>query len=178
MNPVRSFISILLLAATQAALADSFAIDATVAAVTISPGAAERRYIRLPGLDVDVSVNASCADGSAPAVTLSSADTREQLDDASTPHRFSIPASQIAPLWAEDFCIVDNGLEQALRLTKRAFISIVGSLRCGNGENSSLTSRTAVVDVEVGCDRGLLEAAQEPLGSSDSARNSRVRSQD
>ncbi len=182
MISTRSFLCLVLLIAPSVH-ADSIAIDATAVAITIAPGVGERRYVKLPGLDIDVSVDAVCHDGSAPsAVTLSSADTRQRYSGESlssaTPVRFSIPGDQLPPLWARDFCVVANGPDQARTLTKRAFLSLHGTLSCGSGESRMLTSLTAAVDLDVACDTELFDEAQEPSEDSDSARNSSVRSQD
>lgn len=178
MKGLPTFLALLLLLAAHTAVADSLRITAAAQEVTIAPGAAGRRYARLDALNVEVSVTASCSNGSNPRVSLSSADTRKQIEDISTPQPFIIPASQLPPLWVEGFCILDDGLGQTLEITRPAFISILGSSRCEADESNTLTSRTAIVDLSVICDPSLLDVAQEPLDSSDSARNSSVRSQD
>ncbi len=188
---MKSLHSFLLVAATIAAgpaAAERLGVDVASASMLIAPGVAERRAVRLPGLDLDVLLDVSCRSGWLPdTVTLSSADTRRELSGdalavATTEGtRFTIPARQMPPLSSRGFCVADEGLDQPLSLIKPGFVSLYATLRCrseGDDEMAmSLTTKTTVIDVRIDCKFELLEADQD---SSDSTvdRNSSVRSQD
>ena len=185
MRALNSFLFVSTCLAAGTAAADQLSLDVASASVRIAPGISERRAVRLPGLELDVEVNAACTGDARPeAITLSSADTRLRLAGNTLAAaeaegtRFAIPARQLPPLSSRGFCVTDLGADQPLTLMKTGFVSIYATLSCRTADAVTMTTTSAGIDVLIECDRELLDAAQEPSTDKTSDRNSSVRPQD
>ncbi len=89
--------------------------------------------IRLPRLDFSVRAEFSCPENAvAESVTISIADAYQRYapdeDEASLDAVITVPARQIAPIAADDFCAVGDGSDEELLLTGVATAQL--SLRC------------------------------------------------
>jgi len=110
-------------------------IEASTAPVMIDRGAAGRRQLTLPDIEIQATLRVRCRTGSAPAaVSLMSADTRvtaSSLADGETQEialELAVPAAQLPPVYARDFCT--DGEPGRTALVKPALVSLQGSLRC------------------------------------------------
>ena len=185
MKALNSFLILSACFSAGTAAADRLSLDVASASVRIAPGISERRAVRLPGLELDVEVDAVCTGNASPeSITLTSADTRLRLaGDAlaaaeAQGARFAIPARQLPPLSSRGFCVTELGPEQPLTLMKTGFVSIYATLSCRTADAVTMTTTSAGIDVLIECDRELLDAAQEPSTDNTSDRNSSVRPQD
>ncbi len=146
-------------------------IEASAAPVLIERGTAGRRQLILPDIEIEATLQVRCRPGSAPAaVSLMSADTRVQapaLADGEAKEvalELAVPAAQLPPVYARDFCI--EGEPGRPALVKPALVSLQGSLRCSapphpdnpDTDDTPATARpddlaraSAAVDVELRC---------------------------
>ena len=96
---------------------------------------------------------------------MSVADTRKALSasqiisDGPTEISLRIPASQIAPLVVEDFCVVqiaENGgsiSEAPMQITIHAALSAQASLLCEGDEDKAITYVSRPLDISLVCNR-------------------------
>jgi hypothetical protein len=155
-----------LLLAAETLAADSLSVTAAIANATVRP--AVDGQIRLPALEIATRIRGSCSDGGEPrSLSISSADSVQLVgldtagDDGSWNTVFSLPANQVPPLVARGFCLADTATVEQFRLRKEAFVSLRVSLRCADGETERLTTRTALVDIDLVCEADVGAASQE-----------------
>ena len=136
--------------------ADTLTVVARTQEVTVEP--ASDGELRLPDLEIDTSISAECDDGRPPAsLTVSSADSIRQIapdESGRLQFLFFLPASQVPPVLARDFCTDDGGDVLPGTLEKPAFVSIRASMRCGADGEDRLTSQTALVNLRLVCQPG------------------------
>lgn len=115
----------------------------------------------MPALEIATTIRGHCGDGGQPvSLSLSSADSVQFIgldtsnDDGTWQTVFHLPANQVPPLVARGFCPADADSLQKSELRKKAFVSLRVSFRCSNGETERLTTRTALVDIDLVCAAG------------------------
>ncbi len=144
----------------QPAFADAeLAAYASEARAEIAP-LADSRSIRLPPLDFSVRAEFDCPDGSvAESVTISIADAHERFapkeGDTSLDAMITVPANQIAPISAGDFCADDNTAVEELLLAGVATAQL--SLRCAAEGARSVRFASLKLPLRLVC-----KAAQDP----------------
>ena len=159
----------LLLATTTAGPAltkDSLSLEANAPIVPLAPRKPGRNFVRLPTLEYIFEIHTHCSGSrSAESLSLNVADTRESLQarqiisDGPTEISLRIPASQIAPLVVESFCIVqveeddDRISESATQITVTAALSAQASLLCRGEEDQAMTYVSQTLDVSLVCER-------------------------
>jgi len=129
-----------------------------------------RNFVQLPTLEYLFEIHTHCADSRSPAsLSLNVADTRKSLQakqiasDGPTEIGLKIPASQIAPLVVEDFCIVeiqedgDGNSESQTQITIPAALSAQASLLCADDEDKAMTYVSSTLDVSLVCDRQVID---------------------
>jgi hypothetical protein len=128
--------------------------------VNIKIRASDRYSIRLPGLQYEFRLELDCAAGYEPdSVLLSVADTRKRFaisevqTDSGGGLSMKIPASQIAPLSVEGFCLAseDDSKREPERVTVRGVLSAQASLLCSGGEDQQLIYASRSLDVTLSC---------------------------
>ena len=152
--------------AGPAAARDTLSIAADAPAVLLSPRSPGRNFLRLPTLEFSFEIQTYCSGGRSPeALSLSVADTRKSLSasqiirDGPTEISLRIPASQIAPLVVEDFCVVqiaENGgsiSEAPMQITIHAALSAQASLLCEGDEDKAITYVSRPLDISLVCNR-------------------------
>lgn len=168
------------LAAGPAVARDFLSVAANAPAVNIAPRNPGRNFVRLPTLEYEFEIHSRCTDSRTPeSISLNVADTHESLqadkiaNDGPTRISLRIPASQIAPLVVEDFCVVpgeddDDAASEARSLiqsqiTIPAALSAQASLLCANGDDKAMTYVSRTLDVSLVCERSAndTEAADE-----------------
>lgn len=130
------------------------------------------RFIRLPSLDFELTVEAVCPFGLQPqSVTLSIADTRMTLAaediaaQVAAPISITVPAAQIAPFAAETFCRSDDvDTQSASLVTFSSALAAQASLRCDDASNQAITYVSHPLDVSVSCEA---EVPDEDMPGSD-----------
>ena len=158
-----------LLAITAAGAAmgkDTLLVTADAPLVPLLPRNPGRNFVRLPTLEYKFEIRAHCSDSRSPALlSLNVADTRKSLAagriiaDGPTKISLRIPASQIAPLVVEDFCITqieENGgqmNEAPTKITISAALSVQASLLCEGDEGKVMTYVSQTLDVSLVCER-------------------------
>ena len=160
------------LAAGPAVARDFLSVAANAPAVNIAPRNPGRNFVRLPTLEYEFEIHSRCTDSRTPeSISLNVADTHESLqadkiaNDGPTRLSLRIPASQIAPLVVEDFCIVSGeddddaasdarsrSLSQS-QITIPAALSAQASLLCANGDDKAMTYVSRTLDVSLVCER-------------------------
>ncbi len=121
---------------------------------------ARGRFIRLPSLDFEFTVEAICPLGLQPqSVTVSIADTHMTLSaedvaaQTPAPIAIAVPARQIAPLAAETFCRKnDSDTEFGTVITFASALLAQASLRCADATDQTITYVTHPLDVSVSCE--------------------------
>ena len=158
------------LAAGPAVARDFLSVAANAPAVNIAPRNPGRNFVRLPTLEYEFEIHSRCTDSRTPeSISLNVADTHESLqadkiaNDGPTRISLRIPASQIAPLVVEDFCIVsgeddDDAASDARSLAQSqitipAALSAQASLLCANGDDKTMTYVSRTLDVSLVCER-------------------------
>ena len=158
------------LAAGPAVARDLLSVAANTPAVNIAPRNPGRNFVRLPTLEYEFEIHSRCTDSRTPeSISLNVADTHESLqadkiaNDGPTRISLRIPASQIAPLVVEDFCIVsgeddDDAASDARSLAQSqitipAALSAQASLLCANGDDKAMTYVSRTLDVSLVCER-------------------------
>jgi hypothetical protein len=158
---------VFLLVAAAAGLADArdfLSVVANAPAVPLVPRDPGRDFVRLPALEFKFEIHTYCADSRLPeSLSLNVADTRKSLradkivNDGPTEISLKIPASQIAPLVVEDFCIVqleENGDRISavpMQITIPAALSAQASLLCASDEDEAMTYVSRTLDVSLVC---------------------------
>ena len=159
---------VFLLAATAAAPVagrDSLSIAADAPAVPLAPRSPGRNFVRLPTLEYTFEIHTYCSASRSPeSLSLNVADTRKSLSgeqivsDGPTEISMQIPASQLAPLAIEDFCVLDtveNGDSSGMpasQITIPAALSAQVSLLCESDEDKVITYASRALDVSLVCD--------------------------
>lgn len=163
MNKPAALLLPCLLLAAGPGLADSLTLVARAADAAVEP--AVDGELSLPDVEIDTSITAKCSDGQPPlALALSSADTIRHIEpdrDGTNDRRelvFTLPASQVPPVLARDFCPAavageDPPGDSGTTLVKRAFVSVRASMRCGTDGEDRVTAETALVDLKLVCQR-------------------------
>jgi len=154
---------VLCLLLASSALGDSLAVRTSVPPVAIRPGGND--IVTLPAVAIDTAISAACADGAVPvSLTLSSADSvlhvePDELTGDEVRLVFTLPAAQLPPLHARGLCTAPNATANlSIRQSLPAFLSLYASLRCADGADERLTTRTAMVDLTLECE----DASSEP----------------
>ncbi len=145
---------------------DTLLVTADVPLVPLLPRNPGRNFVRLPTLEYKFEIRAHCSDSRSPALlSLNVADTRKSLaarqivSDGPTEISLRIPASQIAPLVIEDFCVVqpgENGDRNSAAPSQIAIPSVLSaqvSLLCEGDEDQAITYVSRTLDVSLRCDR-------------------------
>ncbi len=128
------------------------------------------RFIRLPSLEIEFSVRPSCPGDSQPqSVTLSVADTRKSIGVENLTARqiatitLQVPAKQIAPIAAADFCRIsgdDGSVYEGKELTFADALTAHASLRCSADSDDSITYVSHALNVKIRCEEDDTEALQ------------------
>ena len=145
---------------------DSLTVAANSPTVTIAPRNPGRSFLRLPALEYEFEIYANCADNRSPeSLSLNVADTRRSLvagqiiGDGPTEFSLNVPASQIAPIVVEDFCVLQDGqndedvVDLSTHVTIPAALSAQASLLCKADEDRVMTYVSRTLDVSLVCDR-------------------------
>lgn len=119
-------------------------IEASASPLLIERGAAGRRQMTLPDIEIEATLRVRCSPGSVPTTaSLMSADTRvavSGLTDRETQTvtlALAIPAAQLPPVYTKDFCI--ERVSGPSTLVKPALVTLQGSLRCSARPGTSDT---------------------------------------
>ena len=142
-------------------------VEVAPAVALIQPLAEGRRLLRLPDLDFEFGIDASCGpDHAVASVSISIADTRMTLsgaefqDDAFANATIGLPARQISPIAVDGFC-PEAQTESSSLLIHDAVTAQV-SLRCASAERESITYTSQSLDVTVVCDTSPEAQGSEP----------------
>ena len=144
---------------------DTLSVMADAPVVPLSLRGPGRSFVRLPTLEYKFEIQTQCTESRSPgSLSLSVADTRRWLAaddiiiDGPTEIRLRIPASQIAPLVIEDFCILrseedgeGNG-DPPAQITIPAALSVQTSLLCEGDEDKVMTYVSRPLDVLLVCE--------------------------
>lgn len=165
----RLLISTFLLVATISSPADesdSLSVAANVPTVSVAPRDVGRNFMRLPALEYLFEIRASCSDGRVPkSVSLNVADSRKSLaadqivDGGPTELSLQVPASQIAPLVVENFCIsltgedADAASDARKQVSISSALSAQASLLCESEDDKAMTYVSRPLDVSLVCER-------------------------
>jgi hypothetical protein len=156
----RSLLSLLFafLPLTLAAEPAQLVAEADQASASVRPADAGNKVLRLPDLTYQIGIEARCNDGeSAESLSISIADTRmtlfrdELADKSIITVGITVPASQVAPLAADGFCLLED-FEHRKRLINDAFTANL-SLRCRGEEGESIIYASRPLAVALTCDR-------------------------
>lgn len=144
---------------------DTLSVMADAPVVPVSPRNPGRSFIRLPTLEYRFKIQTQCTDSRSPgSLSLNVADTRKSLaadqivSGGPTEISLRIPASQIAPLVVEDFCvmpgdkIIDGTVEAAMQMTIPSALSAQASLLCEGAEDKTMTYVSRPLDVALVCE--------------------------
>ncbi len=158
------------MAAGPALAKDFLSIAAKAPAVNLAPRDPGRNFVRLPTLEYQFEVHTQCSDSRSPeSLSLNVADTRKSLQadkivsNGPTEISLRIPASQIAPLVVEGFCVAPveeggDGISEApTKITIPAALSAQASLLCAGDEDKAMTYVSRTLDVSLVCDRQVLD---------------------
>ncbi len=163
-----NFAAVLLLAMAVAGPAqskDTLSIKADAPVVPLLPRAPGRNSLRLPTLEYQFEIQVRCTENRSPAsLSLNVADTRKSLaadeiaTDGPTAFSLKIPASQMAPLVVENFCVAqdrDAGEHDSAsrdRVTIPAALSAQVSLLCESADDKVMTYVSQPLDVSLLCE--------------------------
>ena len=166
--------AVLLLAVTAAGPAlgtDTLSVMADAPVVPLSLHGPGRFFVRLPTLEYRFEIRTQCTQSRSPgSLSLNVADTRKWLAadeiviDGPTEIRLRIPASQIAPLVIEDFCVVpgeedgEGNSDPPAQITIPAALSAQASLLCEGDEDKVMTYVSRPLDVWLVCERAPSDA--------------------
>jgi hypothetical protein len=144
---------------------DSLSVAADAPAVPLAPRSPGRNFVRLPTLQYTFEIHTYCSASRSPeSLSLNVADTRKSLSaeqivrDGATEISLQIPASQLAPLVVEDFCVLEaleNGDRPgtaATQITIPAALSAQISLLCEGDEDKAITYVSRTLDVSLVCE--------------------------
>lgn len=133
--------------------------EANQADALVRPVQTGEKLLRLPGLTYRIGIEARCAnDDRAESLSVSVADTRTTLlrdelaDTTNITVDITIPASQVAPLAADNFCSQEDS-DDHKRLVEDVFTASL-SLRCSGGGGESIIYASRPLAVALTCDRG------------------------
>jgi hypothetical protein len=145
---------------------DSLSVAASSPTVSVAPRNPGRNFLRLPTLEYVFEVLVKCSDGRSPkSLSLNVADSRRSLlaeqivDDGPTEISLNIPASQIAPLVVEDFCVAaieENGeaaSDAQTQISIPSALSAQASLLCEGEDDKTMTYVSRTLDVSLVCER-------------------------
>jgi hypothetical protein len=160
-------------AAGPAVAKDTLSVAANAPAVPLAPRSPGRYFVRLPTLEFTFEIQTDCSGSRSPeSLSLNVADTRKSLtaeqiiSDGPTEISLQIPASQIAPLVIEDFCVLpleensDTVVEAPSRITIPSALSAQASLLCAGNEDKAMTYVSRSLDVALVCEQ--LPDKEEP----------------
>jgi hypothetical protein len=146
----------------QSVFASDLDVSASTPDVTVPTRPAGSRSIRLPSLEYTFTVAAACRADLAPAaVSLSIADTRITMSadelggDSPVQVSITVPASQIAPLTIERFCVRSDTEEPGDNLATvriAAVLSAQAALLCSNNDSNEMTYASESLDVNITCE--------------------------
>lgn len=135
------------------------AIEAAPAVAAIEPLPAGRSPLRLPALDFELEIHASCGpDRVATAVSISAADTRRTLvgeqvqTDSLIAATLRLPAPQLSPVAVDDFCRAPSADVGAREMLIRGAATAHVSLRCAGDTGESISYASKPLDVTLVCD--------------------------
>lgn len=144
---------------------DSLSVSANAPTVSVAPRDSGRSFMRLPTLEYVFEIHAKCSDGRMPkSISLNVADTRMSLaaeqiaSDGPTEFSLQVPASQIAPLAIENFCIAEDGDDENIdddmqtELSVESALSAQASLLCEGEDDRAMTYVSRPLDVSLVCD--------------------------
>jgi len=140
--------------------------SATTASASIRPAPGQKRTIKLPTLDYELSLSAFCPEGQLPLTTSASvADTRQHFEFSEADEgnyasaKLTVPAAQIAPVVTDNFC--STGEQQSLKMLElTGVLTAQISLRCGVEEAQSAYFLNLPLNVRLVCED---ESQVEPL---------------
>jgi len=160
--------AVLLLAVLAAGAArgnDTLSVMADAPVIPLSPRSPGRNFVQLPALEYNFEIQTRCAGSRLPgSLSLNVADTRKWLAaddiviDGPTTLRLRIPASQIAPLAVQDFCVAPgdedgaDGGDPPAQITISAALSAQASLLCESDEDKVMTYVSRTLDVSLLCE--------------------------
>ena len=160
MKIIRILLVAFFASAIVAADETNLVVSSSTPDVNISSRASDRFAIRLPGLQYEFQFELGCEAGYEPdSVLLSVADTRKRFAvnemplDSDSGISMKIPASQIAPLSIEGFCLASEsgGKQRSDRVTVRGILSAQASLLCSGDEDQRLMYASRSLDVTLKC---------------------------
>ena len=151
-------------AAGPAVARDFLSVVANAPVVPVAPRTPGRNFVRLPTLEYTFEIYTQCADSRSPeSLSINIADTRKSLQarqiagDRPTEISLKVPATQIAPLVVEDFCILpdqedgESMTELQTQITILAALPAQASLLCGGDEDKAMTYVSKTLDVSLVC---------------------------
>lgn len=151
---------------------DSLSVVVNSPTVSVAPTNPGQKFMRLPTLEYIFAVRAKCADGRSPkSLSLNVADSRRSLaaeqivSNGPTEISLKIPASQIAPLVVEDFCVAaseENGgpaSDAQTQVSIPSALSAQASLLCEGESDKTMTYVSRTLDVSLVCERPSREEA-------------------
>jgi hypothetical protein len=165
---VPCFVSVAFVLAVTAAgpadAKDTLSVAANAPAVPLAPRSPGRNFVRLPTLEFTFEIQADCSGSRSPeSLSLNVADTRKSLtaeqivSDGPTEISLQIPASQIAPLVIEDFCVLpleEDSVtvgEAPSQITIPSALSAQAALLCAGDEDKAMTYVSRSLDVALVC---------------------------
>jgi hypothetical protein len=161
MNKLRILLLAFLASAIVIADETTLIVSSSTPEINIATRSSDRYSIRLPGLQYDFQLELVCATGYEPdSVLLSVADTKKRIalgegkansDDGIS---MKIPASQIAPLSVEGFCLAseNDDRREPGQVTVRGVLSAQASLLCSGEDGQQLMFASQSLDVTLRCD--------------------------
>ena len=167
---VPCFVSVAFVLAVTAAgpadAKDTLSVAANAPAVPLAPRSPGRNFVRLPTLEFTFEIQADCSGSRSPeSLSLNVADTRKSLtaeqivSDGPTEISLQIPASQIAPLVIEDFCVLpleEDSVtvgEAPSQITIPSALSAQAALLCAGDEDKAMTYVSRSLDVALVCEQ-------------------------
>jgi len=134
-------------------------IEAQPAVAKIRPLAQGRRLVQLPSLEYQLAIDTHCGESAvAQSVSISVNDTQVMLDGdhaasaAGEAVGFTIPASQVAPVAVDGFCMAEDPGSQQSGLLIRGTVTVHLSLRCKSESQEWITYASRGLDVTLLCD--------------------------
>lgn len=144
-------------------------VEVPPAAASIQPLPAGR-LLRLPTLEFEFAIHASCGpDQAVASVSISVADTRKTLsgaefeDAAVVNTTIGLPARQISPIVVDDFCPDTQGENSNLLI--RGAVTAQVSLRCASADGDSITYASQSLDVTLVCDANREDQGSEAVST-------------
>lgn len=134
-------------------------VEAAPAVAAIQPLPDQRSLARLPALEFEFGILASCGPGqAATSVSISVADTRktfagEQVrGDSPITAAIRLPARQLAPVAVDGFCNQTSAEAGADQVLIRDVVTAHVSLRCAGEAGESISYASKSLDVTLVCD--------------------------